>query len=371
MHALAGDTDGVDGQEEIAGALLAPDTLARACGAGIKPARRLDDNDGHGFFEALGDSVVTGPTLTNVNDFRAILSSTVRHGRCREPDDDNAPPPQRQDRRDPGTGERRPRDDRGAVRCRRRRVPAQLQPRHARGPPSASRHHPRDRARQRAGRSACCSTCRDRSCGSARFADGPITLAKATRSGSISTRRRPATATRVCAAASRDLRGARARHGPAARRRPGALAGRALRAGLRRHPRRHGGTLSDRKGVNVPGVVLPLSAMTEKDRRDLAFGLTLGVDWVALSFVQRAEDIVEVRDIVGGRAGIVAKLEKPAAIAAPRRDRRGDRRRDGRARRPRRGDAGRAGAGDPEAHRSRVPPAPASPSSSRRRCSSR
>ncbi|CAD5373499.1 Pyruvate kinase [Rubrivivax sp. A210] len=76
----------------------------------------------------------------------------------------------------------------------------------------------------------------------------------------------------------------------------------------------NGGMLSDRKGVNVPGVVLPLSAMTEKDRADLDYGLTLGVDWVAVSFVQRPEDIVEVKRIVQGRAGIVAKLEKPAAI---------------------------------------------------------
>ena len=72
--------------------------------------------------------------------------------------------------------------------------------------------------------------------------------------------------------------------------------------------------LSDRKGVNVPGVVLPLSAMTEKDRADLDFGLTLGIDWIALSFVQRAADIVEAQAIIQGRAGIVAKLEKPAAI---------------------------------------------------------
>ena len=73
IHALAGDTDGVDGQEEIAGAIAAPDTLERAWAQGIRPADSLADNDGHGFFEALGDSVVTGPTLTNVNDFRAIL----------------------------------------------------------------------------------------------------------------------------------------------------------------------------------------------------------------------------------------------------------------------------------------------------------
>jgi len=73
VHALAGDTDGVDGAEEIAGAVLAPDTLERAWALGINPRASLDANDGHGFFQALGDSVITGPTLTNVNDFRAIV----------------------------------------------------------------------------------------------------------------------------------------------------------------------------------------------------------------------------------------------------------------------------------------------------------
>jgi len=73
IHALAGDTDGVDGLEEIAGAMLAPDTLARAWAKGLRPVEALANNDGHGFFGALGDSVITGPTLTNVNDFRAIL----------------------------------------------------------------------------------------------------------------------------------------------------------------------------------------------------------------------------------------------------------------------------------------------------------
>jgi hydroxypyruvate reductase len=73
VYGLAGDTDGVDGQEEIAGAWLSPATLQRAFDRGIRPMQSLDENDGHGFFQALGDSVVTGPTLTNVNDFRAIL----------------------------------------------------------------------------------------------------------------------------------------------------------------------------------------------------------------------------------------------------------------------------------------------------------
>src|SRR5271165_1172438 len=75
-----------------------------------------------------------------------------------------------------------------------------------------------------------------------------------------------------------------------------------------------GGTLSDRKGVNVPNAVLPLSAITEKDRADLAFALEHGADWIALSFVQRPDDVAEARKLVGGRAGIMVKLEKPSAI---------------------------------------------------------
>lgn len=73
IWALAGDTDGVDGSEEVAGAMMTPDSHARAWAQGINPANALADNDGHGFFAALGDAVVTGPTLTNVNDFRAIF----------------------------------------------------------------------------------------------------------------------------------------------------------------------------------------------------------------------------------------------------------------------------------------------------------
>jgi glycerate 2-kinase len=77
IHALAGDTDGVDGQEEIAGACVGPDSLARAWSLGLRPRDMLANNDGHGFFSALGDSVITGPTLTNVNDFRAIFVEGV------------------------------------------------------------------------------------------------------------------------------------------------------------------------------------------------------------------------------------------------------------------------------------------------------
>lgn len=73
IHAFAGDTDGIDGTEDNAGALLFPDSLARAYQQGISAKALLADNNGYGFFSALGDLVVTGPTLTNVNDFRAIL----------------------------------------------------------------------------------------------------------------------------------------------------------------------------------------------------------------------------------------------------------------------------------------------------------
>lgn len=73
VYGLAGDTDGVDGQEEIAGAVVTPDTLTRANALAISARQSLDNNDGHGFFEALEDCVMTGPTLTNINDFRALL----------------------------------------------------------------------------------------------------------------------------------------------------------------------------------------------------------------------------------------------------------------------------------------------------------
>jgi pyruvate kinase len=75
-----------------------------------------------------------------------------------------------------------------------------------------------------------------------------------------------------------------------------------------------GGDISDHKGVNVPNAVLPLSPLTQKDRTDLAFALDLGVDWIALSFVQRPEDVAEARKLIAGRASVLVKLEKPSAI---------------------------------------------------------
>ncbi|MBX3486725.1 MAG: pyruvate kinase [Candidatus Paracaedibacteraceae bacterium] len=75
-----------------------------------------------------------------------------------------------------------------------------------------------------------------------------------------------------------------------------------------------GGKLSNRKGVNVPGVTIPISAITEKDRHDLEFALDLGVDWVAISFVQRPEDVLEARDLIENRAKLVSKIEKPKAM---------------------------------------------------------
>ncbi len=75
-----------------------------------------------------------------------------------------------------------------------------------------------------------------------------------------------------------------------------------------------GGPLSDHKGVNLPNVVLPVSAVTEKDRSDLAFALEHGADWIALSFVQRPDDVAEGKKLVAGRAGVMVKLEKPSAV---------------------------------------------------------
>ena len=116
-----------------------------------------------------------------------------------------------------------------------------------------------------------------------------------------------------------------------------------------------GTRLSDRKGVALPGAVIPMAAMTDKDHKDLAFALRIGVDWVALSFVQHAADMAELRKLVQGRAAVLAKIEKPAAL---------DRIEeildlcdggDGGPRRSRRGAGARGGAGRPEAAAARRP----------------
>ncbi len=75
-----------------------------------------------------------------------------------------------------------------------------------------------------------------------------------------------------------------------------------------------GGELSNKKGVNVPRRLLPLAALTPKDRADLEAAAELGVDWIALSFVQRPDDVAETRKLVAGRAAVLAKIEKPAAL---------------------------------------------------------
>src|SRR5210317_1767794 len=78
----------------------------------------------------------------------------------------------------------------------------------------------------------------------------------------------------------------------------------------------NGGTISNRKGVNVPDVILPLAALSDKDKKDLEFVCALGVDWLALSFVQRPEDLLEARELAAGRAAILSKIEKPSAVTA-------------------------------------------------------
>ena len=74
------------------------------------------------------------------------------------------------------------------------------------------------------------------------------------------------------------------------------------------------GIISDKKGVNCPDSILDLAPLTEKDKKDLEFVCSLGVDWIGLSFVQRAKDVDDVKKLLSGRAGIIAKIEKPSAV---------------------------------------------------------
>ena len=117
-----------------------------------------------------------------------------------------------------------------------------------------------------------------------------------------------------------------------------------------------GGKVSDHKGVNVPDVLVPIPALTEKDKSDLAFALEQGADWIALSFVQRPEDVAEARALIGDRAALLAKIEKPAAIDRLDAIIAAGRRGDGRARRPRRRASARRRAAAAEPDRRRRPP---------------
>ena len=129
-----------------------------------------------------------------------------------------------------------------------------------------------------------------------------------------------------------------------------------------------GRKLSDRKGVSLPDTMLRSGALTDKDRRDLDAALAAEVDWVALSFIQRPDDIAEARKIVQGRAGIMAKIEKPQALQQLDGIMELVGRGHGRARRSRRGDAARGGARRAEADHAPGAARSASRSSSRRRC---
>ncbi len=116
-----------------------------------------------------------------------------------------------------------------------------------------------------------------------------------------------------------------------------------------------GGALSSRKGVSLPDTVLPMGPLTEKDRTDLAHILKLGVDWLALSFIQRADDVHEVRKLVGDRVALLSKIEKPSAIGDLDDIIAASDGIDGGARRPRRRDAGRARAGPAKADHAQGP----------------
>ena len=125
-----------------------------------------------------------------------------------------------------------------------------------------------------------------------------------------------------------------------------------------------GGEIGEHKGINAPGVPLPASAVTPKDVEDLKFGLALGVDMVALSFVQTAADVRQARQLMldanAGDVPLIAKLERPQAIRAPRRNPRCLRRRDGGARRSRARTAARAGTARAEGNHARAPDSAAS-----------
>ncbi len=130
-------------------------------------------------------------------------------------------------------------------------------------------------------------------------------------------RRRPAPgiSARIHLPASRDLRIGQARRQPSPQRRPrpGAGAGESTSSAIITKVI-YGGILSSRKGLNLPDTVIAMPALTPKDRGDLELAASIGVDWIALSFVQRPDDVAEARKLIRGRAGVMAKIEKPSAL---------------------------------------------------------
>ena len=117
-----------------------------------------------------------------------------------------------------------------------------------------------------------------------------------------------------------------------------------------------GGKISNRKGVSLPDTVVPVAALAAKDLADLEAALDAGIDWVALSFIQRPEDVAEAKKITRGRAAVMAKIEKPQAVTRLERYPRSRRRADGGARRPRRRDAAGKSARRAEGNDARLPP---------------
>ena len=225
----------------------------------------------------------------------------------------NEAAPSYQDSRHPRPGIVRQCDDPEAVRGRRRRVPHQYEP-HARMTRCASWSRPSAMSKAAmAARSASSSTCRGRSCGLAPSPKARPSSITARASRSIPTRR-PATTRRVHLPHPEILAALRPGH---------ALLlddGKVRLIAEDTSPERAvtrvviGGKMSDRKGVSLPDTDLPVSAMTPKDRADLEAALVTGVDWIALSFVQRAEDVNEAKKLIRGRAAVMAKIEKPQAI---------------------------------------------------------
>ena len=276
-------------------------------------------------------------------------SSRTRRRRVREPCRSEAAA-SRQDRRDFGTRLRGCQGHGAPVRCGRRRVPHQYEPCLARGD-----------ARARRVRSGTLEAQRERPIGIladlqgpklriGTFADGSVELAPG---AALRARRRSGARRRRAACICRIPRFS-PRSSPAISMLldDGKIALRIVEATTDRAVTEvvTGGKLANRKGVSVPDTVIPIAAMTEKDRSDAEAAIDAGVDWIAVSFVQRPEDIAEVKKLAQGRTRRARQDREAAGGGALRGDHGGFRRRHGGARRSRRRDAAREGSRHPEAH---------------------